>query len=168
MKDKKPVEAEKGEIIIRNSNDDIAIIPKEMYSEVTKLINDGDHVAIDEIVNDLPSYNNYAEDGTVIINKDDDKRSFAVFMNKTEQPWSKAFDNKLTDGTYQSNTTLVEKINNNEINKDMFKDEPTPDNEIEKDDKVIKEAIVEEVVEDEANKEVIGENLEDVTKINKD
>jgi len=66
MKNSLNVEAEGGELVIRNKNNDYAIIPKEMRSEVLNLMKKGCYDCIDKIVNTLPTANNYAEDGTII------------------------------------------------------------------------------------------------------
>lgn len=67
----KQVEVEGGELAIRNSNGDIAIIPKKYRLEVEGMIKDGCHSCIDKFVSSLPKMHDYAQDGTVI--PDDNK-----------------------------------------------------------------------------------------------
>ena len=64
----KKVEAEGQELIIRADNGDIAIIPKNMASKVSALIESGDQESINKVVSSLPTEKNYAEDGTYIVN----------------------------------------------------------------------------------------------------
>ena len=60
------LEAEGGEVVIRNSNGDYAVIPKNKVGYVTKLLEDDCHGCIDEYVATLPSMEDYAQDGTVV------------------------------------------------------------------------------------------------------
>ncbi|MFN9116341.1 MAG: hypothetical protein ACK5XN_40380, partial [Bacteroidota bacterium] len=60
------IEAEGGELILKNKAGDYVIIPKDRRSEVQALIKSKCNSCIDAIVNTLPSMSNYAPDGTVI------------------------------------------------------------------------------------------------------
>jgi peptidoglycan hydrolase-like protein with peptidoglycan-binding domain len=60
------VEAEGGELIIRNSYGDYAIIPKINKIEVQDMIKSGCNNCIDALVATLPTLKEYAEQGTVI------------------------------------------------------------------------------------------------------
>lgn len=60
------LEAEGGEIVIRNSNGDYAVIPKNKVAHVNKLIEDDCHGCIDEFVATLPSMEDYAQEGTIV------------------------------------------------------------------------------------------------------
>jgi len=62
----KNVEIEKGELILKNSYGDIAIVPKNDRNYIKEMIKKSEHHKIDEYVNNLPSYKDYAEDGTLI------------------------------------------------------------------------------------------------------
>ena len=121
MKDKKPVEAEKGEIIIRNSNDDIAIIPKEISNNVNALIENGEFSTVDKIVSDLPSYGYYAEEGLAVPKGDEDK-TYAIFQDITGRPWSKAKELGYTDGSVEQNISL-----RNDLIAGKFNDDYTPE-----------------------------------------
>lgn len=61
----KHIEVEGGEIAIRNSHGDIAIIPKKHIREVQDMIKDGCNSCVDDYVKKLPKMSDYAEDGTV-------------------------------------------------------------------------------------------------------
>ena len=61
------VEAEGGELSIRNDAGDIAIIPKNLVRKVEGLLELGQTSEIDKIVNSLPSSEDYAEDGSLYI-----------------------------------------------------------------------------------------------------
>lgn len=59
------VEAEGGELIIRNGNSDYVIIPKKYRTEVQDMIKDGCHGCIDKLVETLPVMEDYAQDGSL-------------------------------------------------------------------------------------------------------
>ena len=65
---KKEVEVEGGEIAIKNSHGDIAIIPKRLKSEIESLLKTKDYNAIDKLVSGLPKESDYAEDGSLLKN----------------------------------------------------------------------------------------------------
>jgi len=67
----KRIEVEGGELAIRNSFGDIAIIPKNKVSDVKDMLKDECWNCIDNLVAGLPKMEDYAEDGT-IVPKDDD------------------------------------------------------------------------------------------------
>lgn len=73
------VEAEGGELVLRNRNGDIAIIPRKYRLEALGMIREGCHACLDDLISKLPRMENYAEDGTVIPNdkngKNNDKKS---------------------------------------------------------------------------------------------
>lgn len=60
------IEAQKNEIVIKNSAGDFAIIPADMREDVMKMINSKRFDLIDEIVSNLPKHGDYAEDGQLI------------------------------------------------------------------------------------------------------
>jgi hypothetical protein len=62
------VEAERGELLVRNSHGDIAIIPRDKASKVRELLSSGCNDCIDNVVSSLPTLKHYAQDGTVIPN----------------------------------------------------------------------------------------------------
>ena len=59
------VEAEGGELIIRNGNSDYVIIPKKYRLEVQDMIKEGCHSCIDSLVKTLPVMEDYAQDGSL-------------------------------------------------------------------------------------------------------
>lgn len=65
---KQKVEAEGGELVLRNSYGDIAIIPAKYKLEVEDMVNGKCYRCIDNLVSTLPSLSNYAQDGTIIKN----------------------------------------------------------------------------------------------------
>jgi hypothetical protein len=62
----KHVEVEGGELAIRNSYGDLAIIPKKYKREVEDMIKDGCNDCLDALVSTLPKMSDYAQDGTLI------------------------------------------------------------------------------------------------------
>jgi hypothetical protein len=75
----KQVEAQGGEIVIKNSHGDIAIIPRNKVETINKALEDNNHQLIDEIVSTLPNMESYAELGTVI---GDPKYSDRILIKK--------------------------------------------------------------------------------------
>ena len=59
------VTAEGSELILRNSDGTVAVIPKNRREEVLRHIRNGNHGAVDDIVNSLPHHSDYAADGSV-------------------------------------------------------------------------------------------------------
>jgi hypothetical protein len=66
FKQPKNVEVEGGELSLRNSNGDIAIIPIKYRQQVEQWITEGNHTAIDELVSTLPTMANNAKKGLVV------------------------------------------------------------------------------------------------------
>lgn len=66
MKKKLQVEAEGGELILKNKAGDYVIIPKKYRLEVEDMIKDGCNGCIDALVETLPVSEEYAADGTLI------------------------------------------------------------------------------------------------------
>jgi len=64
----KNIEVEGGEIAIRNSHGDLAIIPKDKRNWVKQKLSEGCHNCIDSLVETLPIASQYAQDGTVYPN----------------------------------------------------------------------------------------------------
>lgn len=60
------LEAEGGEIVIRNTNGDYAVIPKNKVGHIQKLLDEECYGCIDEYVSTLPSMEDYAQEGTVV------------------------------------------------------------------------------------------------------
>ena len=65
MKQNINIEAEKNEIILRNKVGDYTIIPAKHRAKVQKMLDDGCHSCIDELVDTLPVMADYANDGAV-------------------------------------------------------------------------------------------------------
>lgn len=61
----KNIEVEGGEIAIRNSHGDLAIIPKDKRDWVKQKLSEGCHSCIDKLVETLPVMEDYAEDGSL-------------------------------------------------------------------------------------------------------
>jgi hypothetical protein len=61
----KNIEVEGGEIAIRNSNGDLAIIPKNKVNWVKQKLSEGCHDCIDSLVETLPVASQYARDGSI-------------------------------------------------------------------------------------------------------
>lgn len=61
----KNIEVEGGEIAIRNSHGDLAIIPKDKRDWVKQKLSEGCHDCIDSLVETLPIASQYAQDGSV-------------------------------------------------------------------------------------------------------
>jgi len=59
------VNVEDGEIAIRNSHGDLAIIPKDKRNWVKQKLSEGCHGCIDSLVETLPVASQYAQDGSV-------------------------------------------------------------------------------------------------------
>jgi hypothetical protein len=66
---KQKVEAEGGELVLRNSHGDIAIIPAKYKLEVEDMVNGKCYRCIDNLVSTLPSLSNYAQDGNILPNQ---------------------------------------------------------------------------------------------------
>ena len=64
----KNVEVEGGEIAIRNSHGDLAIIPKNKRNWVKQKLSEGCHDCIDSLVETLPVMEDYAQDGSLFPN----------------------------------------------------------------------------------------------------
>lgn len=62
------IEAEGGELILRNNNGDVAIIPAKHRQEVLDMVKDGCNGCLDDYIRRLPKQSDYAADGTVIDN----------------------------------------------------------------------------------------------------
>lgn len=61
----KNIEVEGGEIAIRNSHGDLAIIPKDKRDWVKQKLSEGCHSCIDKLVETLPVMEDYAQDGSL-------------------------------------------------------------------------------------------------------
>lgn len=64
----KNIEVEGGEIAIRNSHGDLAIIPKDRRNWIKQKLSEGCHGCIDSLVETLPVMEDYAQDGTLLPN----------------------------------------------------------------------------------------------------
>lgn len=64
----KNIEVEGGEIAIRNSHGDLAIIPKDKRNWIKQKLSEGCHGCIDSLVETLPVMEDYAQDGTLLPN----------------------------------------------------------------------------------------------------
>jgi LysM repeat protein len=60
------IEAQGGEIVIRNNFDDVAIIPRNLVKKYQAYMKAGCDECIDELVASLPAMSQYAADGTII------------------------------------------------------------------------------------------------------
>jgi hypothetical protein len=78
----KTVEAEGGELVIQNDAGDTAIIPKNKRQQALKMLEDGNHSGIDELVSNLPYKEDYAQDGTLIPDFDTGKPPLEPIQTK--------------------------------------------------------------------------------------
>jgi hypothetical protein len=78
----KQVEVEGGELAVKNSHGDIAIIPKKYRLEAEGMIKDGCNDCLDSLIANLPSANDYAVDGTLYPEGDPPKKENNSFMDK--------------------------------------------------------------------------------------
>lgn len=97
----KNIEVEGGEIAIRNSHGDLAIIPKDKRDWVKQKLSEGCHNCIDSLVETLPVAADYAEDGTVVS---------ALYTQKTGKNWNTAKQEGLTTGSYDDNMKLRQRL----------------------------------------------------------
>src|SRR5512138_939779 len=61
------IEAEGKELILQNTNGDTIIIPKTHREKVLKHIEEGNYKAIDDIAESLPFMEDYADEGSLIV-----------------------------------------------------------------------------------------------------
>lgn len=103
----KKIEVEGGEFMIQSKEGHYAIIPAKDRNKVMKLLKDGCDDCINSYIKDLPRDTDYAEKGTVVSK---------LYEEKTGKPWKTAKEEGLTDGSYEQNIKLREKL---------LKEEPT-------------------------------------------
>jgi len=60
------IEAEGGEVLMKNSAGDYVIIPKKNRQQIKDYLANDCHDCIDNFVDTLPIMSEYAEDGTII------------------------------------------------------------------------------------------------------
>lgn len=60
------VEAQGGELVVRNTSGDYAVIPKEKRVEALSLMSENNNYGLDELIAKLPKIGDYAEDGLII------------------------------------------------------------------------------------------------------
>jgi hypothetical protein len=85
------INVEGGEFGITNPQGDFAIIPKHKRQEVLNYLESGDYDKIDDIVNDLPVAEDYAEDGTIVPD-DEGKKKMQEELQKTGTTSERTFD----------------------------------------------------------------------------
>ena len=85
----KNIEVEGGEIAIRNSHGDLAIIPKNKRNWVKQKLSEGCHSCIDSLVETLPVASQYAQDGSVYppntkvkVNQDNQIKEYDISSNE--------------------------------------------------------------------------------------
>lgn len=109
------IEAEGGELILRNSNDDVAIIPKDKVATVKGYIKDGNNEAIDELISTLPYMEGYAEDGSLIpIDGDPPKGETTPYLfvdNKDDERYRAYNDSLSAYNTYNKAPQFGKYIN---------------------------------------------------------
>lgn len=96
------VEAEGGELVLRNSFGDYAIVPRKDVDKVKKMMKDGCDNCIDNYVMNLPTAKNYAEGGTKV---SDETREMYDMVNG--------------DGAYESDLSAG-KINERDASSNRF------------------------------------------------
>lgn len=75
----KNIEVEGGEIAIRNSHGDLAIIPKDKRDWVKQKLSEGCHSCIDSLVETLPVMEDYASDGSIMPNDNEDNFKYKSY-----------------------------------------------------------------------------------------
>lgn len=95
------IEVEGGEIAIRNSYGNVAIIPKDKVAELKALLDEGCDSCIDAFVSKLPKGEDYAQDGTLVSE---------LYTQKTGKSWDTAKKEGLTDGSLSQNLKLREQL----------------------------------------------------------
>jgi hypothetical protein len=65
MATNKHIEVESGEIAVKNSHGDIAIIPKKQKYKIMKAIREGRFSDVDKFVEGLPTVSDYAQEGGI-------------------------------------------------------------------------------------------------------
>lgn len=98
------IEVEGGEIAIRNSHGNVAIIPKNKVKELKALLDEGCDSCIDAFVSKLPKGEDYAQDGTLVSE---------LYTQKTGKSWDTAKKEGLTDGSLSQNLKLREQLLSN-------------------------------------------------------
>jgi len=98
------VEAEGSELVLKNKAGDYVIIPKKYRLEVKGMIKDGCFECIDALVETLPVREDYAKDGTIVSE---------LWKQKTGKDWNQAKKEGLTDGSYEGNIILRQKLLSN-------------------------------------------------------
>lgn len=90
------IEAQGGELVLRNENGDTIIVPRNRRNEAMKYLLKDDHHSLDKLALDLPKAEHYASGGTVIpedpiegmmgpettITADNPKKSIGNFLNR--------------------------------------------------------------------------------------
>ena len=137
------IEAEGGELILKNKAGDYVIIPKDRRSEVQALIKSKCNSCIDAIVNTLPSMSNYAPDGTYSrrglwdniranigsgkeptkemleqekkIKAEDGLVISELYKQRTGKDWSTAKSEGLTTGSFSDNMKLRARLLSGEL-----------------------------------------------------
>jgi len=117
----KNIEVEGGEIAIRNSHGDLAIIPKDKRNWVKQKLSEGCHNCIDSLVETLPVMEDYAQDGTIVSE---------LYKQKTGKDWSTAKQEGLTTGNYEDNMKLRQRLlsgefDNKQINTNTYANNST-------------------------------------------
>lgn len=110
MKQNLNIEAEGSELILKNKAGDYVIIPKKYRTEVQDMVKEGCHGCIDKLVETLPVMADYAQDGTIVSE---------LYKQKTGKDWSTAKAEGLTDGSYENNMKLRERLLNDEFVKEL-------------------------------------------------
>lgn len=100
MSKKLNIEAEGGELILKNKAGDYVIIPKSYRKEVEGMIDDGCYGCIDNLVETLPESSDYAEDGSLI--PSDPKKVKTVKIDVNGQVKTLRTDSKEYNQLYKS------------------------------------------------------------------
>jgi len=64
----KKIEAEGNELVLRNEEGDVVIIPKDKREKALEYIKAEDNDSLDVLISELPRMEDYAEDGTLLTN----------------------------------------------------------------------------------------------------
>jgi len=112
------VEAEHGELILKNKAGDHVIIPAEKRALVSLRMAQGCHSCIDEIVNSLPVAKKYAEMGSLYPEDDVPKKVAAPFVLPTRQDSADVYESSRAAREWYENQK-------NDRNRNMYAPDPT-------------------------------------------
>lgn len=124
MKTINKIEAEGGELVLRNSAGDIIIVPKKYRQEVQDMVKEGCFGCIDNLASTLPVMDEYAEDGTLIPEWPPYKKRI-IPPFPPQQTYQDVVNPQLISETPQPAATIVGKKDPNAPNIHILVESPT-------------------------------------------